>query len=268
VFAPLPSGTSRVALEVRGELGDWDVPLDLIPLTEAGVVRAMPIGVEQEQNGVIVRVVAMAVTGDAIILDLEADAGPTLKAIEIGGWLLNQGKDGFALIDEDGYRFEELSMRDRMGMKRNGRTVVSFPRTDSRVLTVVVPAVVFQESEGSLELQLPVYAPTDLSFGRHPVRIRYANAVDDLSAGPGEDAQPGIEVQLGTADWHDGRRVLRPGPVFVDGIHRGYSITGRGEPGFVSVNIPVADAASARTVTMRDPVVAVRGPWVIRFMRP
>jgi hypothetical protein len=182
--------------------------------------------------------------------------------------LLSHGKDGFALIDEDGHRFEELSMRDRMGMKRSGRTVVSFLRTGSRVLTVVVPAVVFQESEGSLELQLPIHVPTDLSFGRHPVRIRYASAVDDLPAAPGEAPQPGIEVHLGTAEWHDGRRVLRPGPVFVDGIHRGYSVTGRVEPGFVSVNIPLADAASARTVTMGDPVVAVHGPWEIRFSRP
>src|SRR5207245_11162488 len=60
------------------------------------------------------------------------------------------------------------------------RTVVSFARTDSRALTLVVPAVVFQESEGSLELELPIYAPTDLTFGSHPVRIRYASAVDDL----------------------------------------------------------------------------------------
>jgi hypothetical protein len=125
-----------------------------------------------------------------------------------------------------------------------------------------------QESDGSLELQLPIYAPTDLSFGRHPVRIRYANAVSDLPAAPGESPQPGIEVQLSSAGWHEGRRVLRPGPVFVDGIHCGYSITGRGEPGFVSLNIPLADAVSARTVTMRDPVVAVRGPWQIRFTRP
>ena len=212
----------------------------------------------------------MAATDDAIVLDLEADAGPTVKAIEIGEWLLSHGKDGFALIDEDGRRLDELSMRGRMAMKRpgGGRTVVSFPRTDSRALTLIVPAVVFQESDGSVELQLPIYAPTDLSFGRHPVRIRYANAVSDLPAAPGESPQPGIEVQLGSADWHEGRRVLHPGPVFVDGIHRGYSITGRGEPGFVSLNIPLADAASARTVTMRDPVVAVRGPWEIHFSRP
>ena len=270
VFTPLPSGTSHVTLELRGGLGDWEVPLDLVPLSDSAVVPAMPVGTEQQRSGVTVRVVAMATTDDAIVLELQAEAGPTVRAIEIGEWLVNQGKDGFVLIDEGGRRVEELSMRGRMGMKRpgGGRTVVSFPRTDSRNFTLVVPSVVFQESAGSLELQLPIHVPTDLSFGRHPVRIRYANAVNDLPAAPGEAPQPGIEVQLGTVDWHDGRRVLRPGPVFVDGIHRGYSVTGRGEPGFVSVNIPLADAASAQTVTMRDPVVAVRGPWEIRFSRP
>src|SRR2546428_11598308 len=212
----------------------------------------------------------MATTDDAIVLELQAEAGPTVRAVEIGEWLVNQGKDGFVLIDEGGCRLEELSMRGRMRMKRpgGGRTVVSFPRTDSRNFTLIIPSVVFQESAGTLDLQLPIYAPTDLSFGRDPVRIRYASAVENLPAAPGEAPQSGIEVHLGTAEWNDGRRVLRPGPVFVDGIHRGYSITGRGEPDFVSLNIPLADAASARTVTMRDPVVAVRGPWEIRFSRP
>src|SRR5207245_8096886 len=226
-----------------------EVPLAAVTLRGSAVAHAMLVGAEQERSGVTVRVVAMATTDDALVLELQAEAGQTVRAIEVGEWLVNQGKDGFVLIDEGGRRLEELSMRGRMGMKRpgGGRTVVSFPRTDSRNFTLIVPCVVFQESAGSLDLQLPIYAPSDLNFGRDPVRIRYASAVDDLPAAPGEATQPGIEVQLGTAEWHDGRRVLRPGPVFVDGIHRSYSVTGRGEPGFVSVNIPLADAASAQT---------------------
>ena len=159
-------------------------------------------------------------------------------------------------------------MRDRMKMRRiSGTTAVAFPRTDSRALTLVVPSVIVQESEGELEFDLPIFAPTDLLFGRHPVRVQYASAVDVLPATPGEAAQPGIEIQFGSATWHDDRRVVLPGPVFVDGSHVQWSVTGRVEAGTTSLNIPMPDGASARKVTMREPVVAVRGPWEVKWRR-
>jgi hypothetical protein len=258
-----------VILEVRGELGDWDVPLELVPIANGAAMPAVSIDAADRRNGVTVRVAAIAETEDRIVLDVRADAGPTAKAIEIGRWLLNGGRDAFALIVEGGDRIQELSMRERMEMRRmSGSTVIAFPRTESRSLTLVVPAIVVQESEGTLELDLPIYAPTDLMFGRLPVRIRYAGAVDALATAPGEAARPGVEIQFGNGTWHDDRRVLHPGPVFVDGSHVDWSVTDRVEPGVTSLNIPMADGASARKVTMREPVIAVRGPWEIAFRRP
>ena len=263
VFAPIT--TDAVTLEVRGELGDWDVPLELVPIANGAVVPATPIDAADERNGVTLRVVAIAQMEDRTVVDVRATATPSAKSIEIGEWPIGQSREAFALIDHDGSRMEELSMRDRMQMKRSGTTVVAFPRTDSRALTLVVAAVVVQESEGTLELELPILAPTDLFFGPHPVRIRYASAVDALPTMPGEAARPGIEVQFGPARWHDERRVLFPGPVLVDGVYAGHGTTGHAEPGGVTVGIPLADPTSARKVTMREPVVAVRGPWEVRF---
>ena len=263
VFAPI--ATDAVMLEVRGELGDWDVPLELVPIAHGAVVQATPIDAADERNGVTVRVAAIAQMEDRTVVDVRATAGPSTKSIEIGEWLMSQGRDAFALIDEDGRRMEEVSLRDRMGMKRSGKTVVAFPRTESRTLTLVVPAVVVQEANGTLEFELPIFAPTDLFFGDHPVQIRYASAVDALPTMPGEVPQPGIEVQFGPALWHDERRVLFPGPVFVDGTYAGHGMTARAERGVASVNIPLKEPTSARRVTMHEPVVAVRGPWEVRF---
>ena len=263
-FAPVATGA--VTLEVRGELGDWDVPLELVPMAQGAVVPATRIEAADERNGVTLRVAAIAQMADRTVIDVRATAAPSTKSIEIGEWLTHQGRDGFALVDEDGHRMEEISMRDRMEMRRiSGMTVVAFPRTDSRTLTLIVPAVVVQESEGTLEFELPIFAPTDLFFGHHPVQIRYASAVDALPTMPGEAPEPGIEVQFGAASWHDERQVLFPGPVFVDGVYAGHGMTARGEPGAASVTIPLKDPTSARTVTMREPVLAVRGPWEIRF---
>ena len=264
VFAPIAADV--VTLEVRGELGDWDVPLALVPIANGAVVPAKPIDAADERNGVTLRVAAIAQMEDRTVVDVRATAAPSTKSIEIGNWLTNQGRDAFALLDEDGHRLDEISMRDRMQMRRtSGTTVVAFPRTDSRRLTLIVPAVVIQESEGTLEIELPIFAPTDLFFGHHPVRIRYASAVDALPAAPGEAPRAGIEVQFSTESWHDERRVLWPGPVFVDGVYAGHGITSRAEPGGTSVNIPLKDPTSARKITMREPVVAVRGPWEVRF---
>jgi hypothetical protein len=266
VFAPI--ATEAVTLEVRGDLGDWDVPLELVPIAEGAVVPATAIDAVDEAHGVTLRVVALAQMNDRTVLDVRATAGPYAKAIEIGGWLMSHGRDAFALIDENGHKFKEVGMRDRMKMRRiSGTTAVAFPRTDSRALTLVVPSVIVQESEGELEFDLPIFAPTDLLFGRHPVRVQYASAVDVLPATPGEAAQPGIEIQFGSATWHDDRRVVLPGPVFVDGSHVQWSVTGRVEAGTTSLNIPMPDGASARKVTMREPVVAVRGPWEVKWRR-
>lgn len=263
VFAPI--ATDAATLEVRGQLGDWDVPLELVPIAQGAVVPATPIDAADERNGVTLRVAAIAQMEDRTVVDVRATAAPSTKSIEIGEWLTNQGRDTFALLDEDGHRTEEISMRDRMQMKRSGTTVVAFPRTDSRTLTLIVPTVVVQESEGTLEFELPIFAPADLFFGLHPVRIRYASAVEALPIMPGEGPRPGIEVQFGPALWHDERRVLWPGPVFVDGVYAGHGMTACPEPGVSSVNIPLKDPSSARRVTMREPVVAVRGPWKVRF---
>lgn len=269
VFEPLAPDARRVTLEVRGVLGEWDVPLDLVPVTEADVTPAMPIGAEQELHGLTLRVVSLAITASATIVEIEADVGSDATAAEIGDGMRGGGREGFALVDGSGSRFAELSTHDRMHMRRpfGGRTVVSFPRTESRALTVEIPAVVLQEREGTLEFDLPIFAPVDLMFGRHPVRIRYAAAVDRLATAPGEEPRPGIEVQLGDES-HDGRRVVRPGPIHVDGVHRDYSAHGGGDPWMDRISIPMADAAGARRVRMGKPVVAVRGPWRISFTRP
>ena len=268
VFDPLPSLSRRVMLGVHGELGAWDVPLELVPLPESAVTRAIAIDAGHELHGVVVRVVEMAVTDDATIIELEADPGPTATAVDIGEWPPKPDDDGFALIDADGSRLQEISRRDRFGMRRPGRTVVTFPRTESRSLTVEVPAVVFQDSEGTLDFDLPIFAPTDVDFGRYAMRVRYAAAVDRLATAPGEEAKPGLEIQIGDGEWRDGRRVVQPGPVFVDGVHHGWTITAGTDEGTLRVNIPLPDAGSARHISMRRPVVKVHGPWRISFSRP
>jgi hypothetical protein len=269
LFEPLAPDARRLTLEVRGVLGEWNVPLDLVPVTEADVTPALPIGAEQELHGVTLRVVSLAITASATIVEIEADVGPDATAAEIGNGMRGGGGEGFALVDGSGSRFAELSMRDRTNMRRplGARTVVSFPPTESRALTVEIPAVVLQEREGVLEFDLPIFAPVDLMFGRYPMRIRYAAAVDRLAAAPGDEPRPGIEVQLDDES-HDGRRVLRPGPIHVDGVHCDYSILGGGDPWVERINIPMADAGGARRVRMGKPVVAVRGPWRISFTRP
>lgn len=148
VFDPLPPAPTSVRLEVGGELGAWNVPMDLVSLVETDAVVARPIDAEQERNGVTVRVIAVAMTPAALVIDIEADAGRTARAIDFGSWP-PKGRSEFALIDGAGRRFEEISLRDRMGTRQlSGRTAVFFPPVDSRAVTISVPAVVFQESEG------------------------------------------------------------------------------------------------------------------------
>src|SRR5213593_4057382 len=148
--------------------------------------------------------------------------------------------------------------------RRSGRRISrAIDPGDRRVdgsSTLVVQKIVAQESEGALEIMLPVHAPTEVTFGTYPMTIRWADVVDDLRPAPGEPLARGVEVQLKESDSHEGRRVLRPGGILIDGARNWNFGFNYADPKALGLNIRLRAGESAKTVTFLDPVVEVHGP--------
>ena len=73
-FERLSLNARRVTFTLRGELGDWELPLDLVPLSERAVVADTLSHAEHEVDGITVRVRAIASAPTETVLDIEASA--------------------------------------------------------------------------------------------------------------------------------------------------------------------------------------------------
>jgi hypothetical protein len=272
LFDRLSPDARRVTLEIRGNLGEWDVPLSLVPLAETGIAANMPSLAEETRHGITVRVRGVVATDAETVLDVEAVAGPPARSIlAIGAWpTRRRAKDRLALIDGHGRRLDEITPAQRPHNWRQGdRTVATFPPlpSDSTHFTLLVPAIQVDESEGSVDVRLPIYAPTEMAFGRCLMTIRWADIVENMRTAPGAETTRGVEVQFRHASADEPRRVLRPGRVLVDGAATssfGFDYADSEGP-VMKVRLP--PSATAKTLTLLDPIVEVRGPWEIRWRR-
>jgi hypothetical protein len=268
-FEPMHDGVRSIELELRGQLGEWNVPLDLVPIGQTDVAPATPIDAKQERKGVSVRLGAVALTDDAMYLEVDATAtSPQGSVVGIGAWMSGSADHRFVVLDEEGRRFEEVVPTMGRRMRQDpGRAIAAFvrPLEDSARLTLVVPRVVVKELAASLELPLPVFAPTDLALGPYPVTIRWADVVDDVRTAPGETTTRGVQVRFKSGEWRNGRRVLWPGSLLVDGAGTWNYGFDHADPQGLSINIRLRDGDSAKTVTLLEPLVEVLGPWEIQW---
>lgn len=271
-FEPLRPDMHRVSVELRGGLGEWDIPLDLLPIDETDVLPVTAVDAEQERDGITVRVRGVAARDTATYLDVEAVAAfPARSILGIGAWIGRHGDGRLTLIDKRGQRFDEVvdANLPRPKPGQGAHTIAAFPPIPAgpTELTLVVQKIVAQESEGALEIMLPVHAPTEVTFGTYPMTIRWADVVDDLRPAPGEPLARGVEVQLKESDSHEGRRVLRPGGILIDGARNWNFGFNYADPKALGLNIRLRAGESAKTVTFLDPVVEVHGPWEVRWQK-
>jgi hypothetical protein len=270
-FEQLSSDTRRVRLEIRGALGEWEIPLELLPLDDTGIRAKMPDHAEETRHGITVRVRGVVATHAETVLDIEAVAAPPARStLAIGAWPTRyKPEDLLALIDERGGRLDEIiSARGRHNWGQGRRTVATFPAlpSNSTDFTLLVPAVQIAASEGSLDITLPIHAPTEAALGGCPVTIRWADIVEDMRSAPGETTR-GVEVHFRSAASNEKRRILRPGGVLIDGARTWSFGFNYANPEGPVMNIRLPASGIANTVTLLDPIVEVRGPWEVRWRR-
>lgn len=275
-FEMLHPDARRLELHVGGALGDWIVPVEVAPIADTGVApkRPLPVNAAATRDGITVRIIGIAVSESETTVELEATAPTPVSVRGIGGLMQRQGGDRLVLTAAGGRRYEEELSRETMTRPTDSptRSAAKFPALPASAteLTLVIPGVVVQEDDATLEFTPPVTAPREVMFGRYRMVLASAIFADDLLTPPGQPPAKGLRVALGAKDPQSRRRVVGPSAVAVDGVERpcGWGYGWHPDPGMTNYTLDLdADAPPAK-ITLLRPTVRVAGPWEIRFTLP
>lgn len=275
-FEPLRADVRRVVLEVGGDgvFGAWTVPVEMLPITDTDVARQQMIDRATAKHGITLRLVGIAFREEDTVLELHATWEPPIVAVHgIGALMQRQGDDRLVLVDRQGRRhLEELAHETTQRPRGNAaHATAKFPPlpADATELSLIVPSVVVEESDATLEFKVPMDESREVRFGPYPMRLGPASFADDLLQEPGKPPGYGLRFVLGPVGWHEDRRALRPMRISLDGVeHKGFGWGWHPEPEMRNFTVDLTPGASPKTVTLARPMVSIRGPWEIRFERP
>lgn len=280
-FEPLPADLTKVELLVTQGGRVSSAWLDLIPLESSGLSVREPTDASDTQHGITIRVHGVARSETATALDLEATAEAPVRFIRGIGALMGirRGPTKLKLRDEHGRAYDEVDPTLPPRGDPTGRTDVAvFPTLapDAHAIELIVEYVIVEESEGEIDVSLPVTEPRSFAFGPYPIRVLTARVVGPPSQQaipPGMRLGDQLRLDLDLGDWRNDRRLLNPGRVLADGTDHGFRWSPTDRPTDANptnaaqiqhIEIPVAEPDSVKTVTLRYPTVHVRGPWRIR----
>ena len=271
---PLDPDVRHLELHVGGALGEWAVPVDVVPLTETAVIPKRPLDVAATREGIAVRLVGIALGENETFVELTAISAKPVAVRGLGGVMQREGRDRLVLTDSGGRRYEEELSRETItrAAEDQSRTTAKFPAlpADATELTLVIPAVLVQEDDATLDVTPPVTARRDVMFGRYPMVLASAVFADDLIAPPGQPPGKGLRVALGPKDLNSPRRVVGPSAIAIDGVERrwGWGHGWHPDPGFTNYTLDIDPGSPSPKITLLRPIVRIAGPWEIRFALP
>jgi hypothetical protein len=273
-FEPLHPDARRLELHVGGALGEWTVPVAVVPTVDTDAAPKRPIDASATTEGITVRLLGIALSANETVVEIEATSAVPVSVRGIGAMLQREGVNRLALIAAGGLRYEEELSRETITRPRErpGRSAAKFPALPADVteLTLVIPGVVVEEAGATLEFTPPITSPREMMFGPYRVVLASALFADDLLSPPGQAPAKGLRVALGAKDPQGARRVVGLSAVAVDGVERpcGWGYGWHPDPGMTNYTLDLDPSARPATITLLRPIVRIAGPWEIRFRLP
>lgn len=279
-LAPLDSDVRAVELLVDGPvpIGSWRVRVPLLPVGEAPLRAATPGAGGVAREGITLRVAAVAAGGDGLAVQLTAQLDPTVGAVrEIGG---PRGLRRLVLRDDRGREYAERPQTtaqapaDAPGVTA-ADTLFALPPLDAGAASLTVPFVTVEEAGGAATLRVPLAGyrtgdriplAAEIAIGQYRFRVVEATLAED------NKGEPRLWLTLDLGDWAGGRKLVSPGRVAVgddEGAWRGASACGGdvGQCARLAVALP-RRAGDEVTITFRNPIVAIQGPWELDVPLP
>jgi hypothetical protein len=274
-LGPLRPDLAEVEVIVGGEHvgGDLHALVPLVPADEAGLMAARLTGAAATVGGVTISVPRAVLGTDPTVLLLKVQTPPPHGHVWIGagGGRVRGGGGELTLLDADGREYlEEPTVAGFSHDPSVFDDVVIFPRLPPGAtgLRLVVPTVTVAAYQGEAELRVPlagvrpggaVPLGLDLEFGGHPLRV-VAAELWELATGRL------LTLRLDLGPRRQGRLLLGPGEVLVDGEDRGFRgrWSGPGHARYETIDVPLpAETPAVVSITLRLPRVEVLGPWIV-----
>src|SRR5215472_279559 len=273
-LGPLRPDLAEVEVIVGGEQigGDLHALVPLVPAVEAGLMATRLTGAAATLGGVTVSVPRAVLGTDPTVLLLEVRTPPPHSHVWIGSRIAIRGRgDELTLLDADGREYlEEPTV---LGFSHDPAVigdVAFFPRLppDATGLRLVVPTVTVAAFEGEAELRVPlagvrpggaVPLGLDVAFGGDPLRV-VAAELWELATGRL------LTLRLDLGPRRQGRLLLGPGQVLVDGEDRGFRgrWSGPGHARYETIDVPLPpETPDEVSITLRLPRVEILGPWIV-----
>ncbi len=271
---PVTAGSIEVEVAISG-LGEWRVAGELAAFGQD--TESRDLDESDTRGGITVRLHAFSLSKDAAAVEISASTSAEGAIVEgIGAYSATRlGPNALTLRDQAlrAYReqLHEPRLDDTMPQGRHIAVFGPLPE-DAREFALEIPYVCIQECNEQVTFDVPVTAPASVAYGRYRARILRTYAAPGTTDIPSLPyREPGLGVDIDLGGWQDGRRVLAPRLVFVDGANRGLRYTNRfdtraPEP-VQQFEIPMESAHNAARVTLLGALVQVHGPWEIRFRR-
>lgn len=277
-MVPLPGGLRRVDLKVSGpSIGDWSVPLDLVPFPSDGEESYASVGASDTRHGITVTVRGMVATREFTALDLTVLANePKVRVDGLGGLQgMRDATTALTLRDQTGRAYLEhfrQDARDQFPDPSGIADVAIFDAlgAEAERLSLEVPVICFDDGGPTANIDLPVAAPITVMVGPYPIRVLQSREVE-ITRGPHK--MKAIALDLDDSVSEGDLRVLKPRQVKVDGQLGGYSYGGQGiyapsPKSLKLIEIHLNGPEPPKGVTLVGATVQARGPWRIEFARP
>ncbi len=270
-FASLAPDERHVVLTVHGPLGEWEVPIELVPLASTGVIEKRDIAAAATVSGVTMRVVGAAFGANETVIEFAAEA-PGQIVRGVGAEMQRQRGDLLVLMDDRGQRYEETMSSDTVWQpgSDHARGHALFPAIppDATALRLVVPSLVVEDPEATLDFDLPVLTRQNLSFGPYPVQLHAIEIVENLLAPPGQQPGHGLRGAIAPSVANADRRFVRAGKIVLDGATHWLGWGWHPEPDTVNFDVPLDRGVTPQHARLTNAIVRIRGPWEIPFARP
>ena len=274
--AKFPATEGRVELEVAvSGLGVWKVAGELAAFGED--TESRDLDASDTRDDITVHLHAVSLSKEVTAVELSASTSAKGAFVEgIGAYSSTRlGPNALTLRDQALRVYREQLHDPRLddGLP-HGRYFALFEPLpeDAREFALEIPFVIVQECNEEVTFDVPVSTPATVAYGRYRARVLRtytAPGITDVASQPYREPGLGIDIDLG--GWQDGRRMLAPRWVLVDGANRGLRYTNRLDmraPDPVQqFEIPMEGAHNAARVKLHGVLVQVHGPWVIKFER-
>lgn len=259
----------HIDLSFNGPAGEWAVRLPLVTIEAAGAPARL-LDATDSRHGVTLAARAIARTGQLTAIELEAyldppapASGPARRSLTGLGPCLHAGRlpgDQIVLREEHGERHLE---RGRPCMEQTGgkqREAVLFPAISDGVIagTIELERVWVSEGEGD-----PVIVPIP---GEADVEVLGCEARVSARREPGVYTEGHVRVEVSARDAEADRQlVFFQSPDAGSGGHQKLGMRVEHSVGKTPVVYVPEPTGGAEEVTLRWPVIQMRGPWKVRI---